>query len=186
MNSNAHTNENTNENRLHRISPQQWFTLGIFNVCILVGFDLWTKQMAVTHLKEQPALQLIPNVLQLQYLENTGAAFGIFAGSQILFRILTVCFLIAAAYFLIRLPRNRHYLPMFLSVCVLTAGAIGNFIDRISQGYVVDFIYFSIINFPIFNVADIYVSLSVICLILLFLFKYKENEFDFLKKWKRD
>ena len=71
-----------------------------------------------------------------------------------------------------------------LTVCVLFSGALGNFIDRLVHKYVVDFIYFSIIDFPVFNVADIYVTLSVITFVVLLLFKYKDNDFDFLKRKK--
>ena len=63
---------------------------------------------------------------------------------------------------------------------ILTAGAIGNFIDRLTRGYVVDFFYFSLIDFPIFNVADIYVVVATIGLFILFLFVYKEKDLEFL------
>ena len=65
---------------------------------------------------------------------------------------------------------------------LIFAGAIGNFIDRIRQGFVVDFLYFELIDFPIFNVADIYVTVGCILLILLLLFYYKDEELNFFKK----
>ena len=65
------------------------------------------------------------------------------------------------------------------------SGAIGNFIDRVRFGYVRDFIYFKLINFPVFNVADCYVTISVAIFIVLILFVYKENEFDFLSFKKK-
>lgn len=64
------------------------------------------------------------------------------------------------------------------------AGALGNFIDRTLQGYVIDFFYFKWINFPIFNVADIYVTTAVILLLVLVLFYYKEEELDFIGRKK--
>ena len=69
-----------------------------------------------------------------------------------------------------------------MTLVVLCAGAIGNFIDRIINGYVVDFIYFEIINFPIFNIADIYVCISVFLLLYLLIFHYKEEELT----WKKN
>ena len=69
---------------------------------------------------------------------------------------------------------------------VISAGAIGNFLDRVRLNYVVDFIYFSPINFPVFNVADIYVTVSFAVLILLIFFKYKEEDFDFLSFRRRE
>ena len=63
---------------------------------------------------------------------------------------------------------------------LLLAGAAGNFIDRITRNYVVDFFYFEWINFPIFNVADIYVTCSIVLLLIFFLFVYKEDDFELL------
>ena len=63
---------------------------------------------------------------------------------------------------------------------MIGAGAVGNFIDRMSNGYVVDFFYFKLINFPVFNVADIYVTLSAVFLVILLLFKYKEEDLNVL------
>ena len=63
---------------------------------------------------------------------------------------------------------------------MIASGAAGNMIDRVSHDYVVDFIYFVLINFPIFNVADIYVTVSTFLFVILFLFYYKENDFNFL------
>ena len=67
---------------------------------------------------------------------------------------------------------------MRILIVLIGAGAVGNFIDRIRQGYVVDFFYFSLINFPIFNVADIYVTAAAFLLIFLCLFYYKEEDFE--------
>ena len=75
---------------------------------------------------------------------------------------------------------------LHLIAVLLTAGALGNFIDRITQGYVVDFFYFSLIDFPIFNVADIYVVVSFIALIICILFIYKDEEFSFLQFKKKE
>ena len=70
-------------------------------------------------------------------------------------------------------------------ICImLFAGGIGNFIDRVRFNYVVDFFYFKLIDFPIFNVADIYVSVSCVFLAILIIFFYKDKDFDFLGKKK--
>ena len=65
---------------------------------------------------------------------------------------------------------------------VLAAGAVGNMIDRIANGYVVDFLYFELINFPVFNVADCYVCVAAVLLIYCLLFRYKEEDFLWKKK----
>ena len=85
------------------------------------------------------------------------------------------------------MPENRRYLPLRICAVLLCAGAVGNMIDRIFRGYVVDFFYFKLIDFPVFNVADIYVTTAAVILIVLIVFLYKEEDFDriFPKKDKR-
>lgn len=149
-------------------------------VAILVIFDQWTKKISVLHLKGQSAIELIPGVLEFHYLENHGAAFSMLQNKQYFFWILTAIFICLAIWFFIKVPKTSFYAPMIATITVLLAGAIGNFIDRLTLRYVVDFIYFRLINFPVFNVADIYVSLSVVAMVLLILFKYKDGDFAFL------
>ena len=81
-------------------------------------------------------------------------------------------------YFLHRTKLTKRVFPLYATLVVLLAGALGNFYDRLIQGYVIDFIYFSLIDFPVFNVADIYVTLSVIVLIVMVLFVYKGDELE--------
>ena len=118
------------------------------------------------------------NVLELSYLENRGAAFGIFQGKQWPLIIFTVIVLILIIYFyLMRIPAEKHFGLLNGIAILFFAGAIGNFIDRVTQRYVVDFFYFRLINFPVFNVADIYVTVAAVLLILCLLF-YKEEDFE--------
>ena len=147
---------------------------------ILVCLDQLTKAMAVAHLKNTPGIDLITGVLRLEYLENRGAAFGIFQNQQWISLFLAAVFLIAALVFWVRMPAIPRMLPLRLITVVLAAGAIGNMIDRVVHSYVVDFIYFCLIDFPIFNVADIYVTCSCVLALLLVFFYYKDEEFDFL------
>ena len=121
---------------------------------ILTLLDQWTKSLVVHHLKDQSDIILIPGVFQLHYLENHGAAFGILQNQRIIFVILTIIYLAAVFWFLHRCPKTGRYTLLHIIASVLTAGALGNFIDRLRLGYVVDFFYFSLINFPVFNVAD--------------------------------
>lgn len=158
--------------------------LSVVFAAVLTAFDQWTKHLAVLYLKGRDPRALISGVLEFHYLENKGAAFSILQDQQIFFYILTAVFLVLVIYVLYRLPRVRHFMPVRIALLVLASGAAGNLIDRIHQRYVVDFIYFSIIDFPVFNVADIYVTLSVISLALLILFRYKESDFAFLTKKK--
>ena len=158
---------------------------------LLVLLDQATKLAAVSALKDGGPYVLIPGVFQLQYLENRGAAFGLLQNARIFFLAVTLIALAAVIYVLVRLPLKRKYIVLRFLMVLIAAGAVGNMIDRVFLGYVRDFLYFSLIDFPIFNVADIYVTCATILLILLLLFYYKEEEdFAFLspggKKGKAD
>lgn len=166
-----------NNTRQYGKSLYLWLAV---SAVILIVFDQLMKHVAVVSLKDQPAIVLIDGVLELRYLENRGAAFGILQNAQGVFTVITLVFVAISIYFIVKVPKNRHYLPLMIAFTVLFSGAIGNFIDRTVNKYVVDFIYFSIIDFPIFNVADIYVTLSVIAIFIMILFKYKDKDMEFL------
>lgn len=151
-------------------------------IFLLIVLDQATKLLAVKFLMNKGDYIIIPNVLQLHYLENTGAAFSLLEGQQILFAIITPILLLILVYILIRMPQNKKYTALNYIIVFLIAGAIGNYIDRLSNNYVVDFIYFSLINFPVFNVADCYVTVSVIVLFLLVMFYYKDEDFEEIKQ----
>ena len=159
---------------------------GFIGTVILTLFDQWTKHLAILHLDGQDALVLLPGVFELRYLENRGAAFGILQNKIWIFAILTVIYLCAAIWIYFKIPRVKKYRILHIIAVVLTAGALGNFIDRIRLGYVVDFFYFSLIDFPIFNVADIFVVISFILLAICILFVYKEEDLSFLSFKKQE
>ena len=147
---------------------------------VLTQLDQITKYVAENNLYMKNDIDIIKNVLTLTYLRNNGSAFGMFSGKINAFLVLTVIIVVVITYIVIRMPVTKRYLPMYIVCTMLVSGAIGNFIDRVRFGYVRDFIYFKLINFPVFNVADCYVTISVAIFIVLILFVYKENEFDFL------
>ena len=147
---------------------------------VLVILDQATKYAAVMHLKDKPASPLINGVLELNYLENRGAAFGLLQNQKVFCVLIAIVILFVIGYVLILMPEDKKYTKMHVLLVVMASGACGNMIDRFRTDYVVDFISFVIIHFPIFNVADIYVTVSTLLFILLFLFVYKENDFAFL------
>ena len=152
---------------------------------VLTQLDQITKYVAESNLYMKNDIDIIKNVLTLTYLRNNGSAFGMFSGEISAFLVLTVIIVVVITYIVIRMPVTKRYLPMYIVCTMLVSGAIGNFIDRVRFGYVRDFIYFKLINFPVFNVADCYVTISVAIFIVLILFVYKENEFDFLSFKKK-
>ncbi len=154
--------------------------LSILLLAALVALDQWTKALAVQFLKNKNPYVIWDGVFEFHYFENTGAAWGMLQNQQIFFYILTVIFCMVVLYEVYRLKNNPRYTTFIYTLSVMMAGAIGNFIDRISLKYVVDFIYVKIINFPIFNLADCYITVSVIVMMLLILFYYSDDEFEFI------
>ncbi|MCR4693898.1 MAG: signal peptidase II [Pseudobutyrivibrio sp.] len=158
------------------------YIFSILFMAFLVCLDQYTKYLSIVNLREKNDIILIPGVLQLHYLENTGAAFSMLEGGRMFFAILTPILVIVLLYIFIRMPQDKKFNFLSLSILFLVAGAVGNYIDRILNGYVVDFIYFSLINFPVFNVADCYVTVSVFVLMLLILFYYKDQDLEEIKR----
>ena len=145
----------------------------------LIAFDLLTKRLAVNALQDGKRIPLIPGVLEFYYIQNRGAAFGIFQNGTFILGLISTAALVALIFFYTRVPGGRKYLPLRLVLIFTAAGAAGNLYDRITLQYVRDFIYFSLIDFPVFNVADIYVTCSVFVLAYLILFYYKEEDLQF-------
>ena len=158
----------------------------ILSFIILIVFDQWTKYLAVEHLMNKEPFIIIDGVFQLRYLENRGPAFGMMQGQQTFFLITGIIAVIVLAYVYFKLPWEKRFLPLRAVAMFIAGGAVGNMIDRVALGYVVDFFYFELIDFPIFNVADIYVTCATIVLALLILFYYKEEELDCLFPKKKE
>lgn len=155
---------------------------GIIYLLLLVIFDQATKYLAVLYLRSRDSLVLINGILEFRYLENRGMAFGLMEGKIPVFAGLCLVFFGVFIFFYRKVPKTDYYLPLILTAYLMLAGAAGNFIDRVFRGFVVDFIYFSLIDFPIFNVADIYVVSSGILLVFLVCFRYKDEDFLFFKR----
>lgn len=161
------------------------YIISILAIITGIILDQYSKFLAITKLKDQKPIPIIKNVFQLYYLENRGAAFGVLQNQKSFFIFSFVIIIIAIVYLYLKLPVNRHFLPIHISAVLITAGAFGNVIDRLRFGYVVDFFYFELINFPVFNVADIFVVVGVAILIVFILFFYKDDELDFIFNFKK-
>ena len=155
---------------------------GFLLILFLVLFDQITKLLAIRGLKDNAGVTLIDRGLVLRYLENRGMAFGLLQGRLLFLVLICLVFFASIIYLFVKAPATAYYGPLLFTAAVVFSGAMGNFIDRVFRGYVVDFIYFSLIDFPTFNVADIYVTCGIIALVFLIFFRYKEeDDFDFLK-----
>lgn len=145
-----------------------------FIAIILVGIDQLVKIWAVGALAGNPAIEIIPGFFQLNYVENFGAAFGILQNQRLVFLALTLPFLGAVAY---AMKRYRFRKPFAIMIMVLTGGALGNLLDRMFRGFVVDYldvIFGNFYDFPVFNFADICIVVSTILIAVWVIFREEE------------
>lgn len=162
-----------------KIKKQPLF-LSVLAFCSLLLADQYTKWLAVSRLKGQEPFVIIRRVLEFSYLENTGAAFSSFTGRQAFLIGLTTVVILLLLWKYLTLPEEKRFVPMRLCMLLIISGAVGNLVDRVRNKYVVDFIYFVPINFPKFNVADIYITVGVALLAILLFFYYEDAELEAL------
>lgn len=148
------------------------YLLYLLMCAVLVSADIITKQLAVTNMSVGSTVPLIENVFHLTYVRNTGAAFSILSGQKIFLILLPIVIIaVILVYIAVKKPKNKLLLVSF---SMIISGGIGNLIDRISLGYVIDFFDFRLINFPVFNVADIWVTLGGALFVILLLFSKED------------
>ena len=156
----------------------------ILSFIILIGIDQITKYFIDKKMALYNSIDVFPGIFEIHYIRNAGAAWGMFQNKQILFYICTVIVLVLGAMIYIRCLTLNQYKDLRILLVLILSGAVGNFIDRIRFQYVIDFFYFKLIDFPVFNVADCYVTVGFIVLLILILFKYKEDDFENIFSFK--
>lgn len=139
----------------------------IISIIILDQVTKYLVKVYVMHL-ESGSYPIINGIFHLTYAENRGAAFSILQNQRWLFIAVTFIFIIIAAYYLIKHPKENMILKIALSM--ILAGAMGNLIDRVRFGYVVDFFDFRAINFAIFNIADSAINIGCVLMAYYILF----------------
>ncbi len=144
--------------------------LQLISIIIIVAVDQLTKLWAVTALEPIGKIEIIKGVFNLRFVENTGAAFSILQGRVVFLTIIPIIACVAMAYILI--ARKIRSKTGTWGISLILAGAIGNLIDRIFRGAVVDMFDFSLISFPVFNVADIAVTVGAILFFIYVIFFY--------------
>lgn len=147
------------------------FFTGIFIIAIL---DQAAKVFAAGLLQSVKTVPLWENVFHLTYVENSGAGWGIFSDHTWLLTAVTALIIVAAVtYMVVKRPKNRVFLTGFT---FLIGGAVGNFIDRVRLGYVIDFFDFTLIDFPVFNVADCFITVGAIIFAIYVIFLSDKKE----------
>ncbi len=149
-------------------------------ITILVILDQVIKAIARKICSGGKEFAILPNFLSFKIQKNPGGPFGLLNDQPILFILVAVFFFVGILYIMVRIPAKDRYKPLHRGLSVLLAGIIANLVDRCFFLCVFDYIYILPIRFPAFNIADLYITISVIYLMILFLFKYKEQDLYFL------
>lgn len=144
----------------------------ILLLVLIVVLDQATKWAVVSHLHPDRSIWVIPDVFRITYVENRGAAFGFMQDFQWLFIAVTLFILVLAFVYRDRIRQESRLLRF--AVTIGLAGAIGNFIDRLRAGYVIDFLHF--FQFPVFNLADVAIVVGVGLLVLATIFDSKSGK----------
>ncbi len=152
---------------------------------LLISLDQITKAIARNELTDRTVI-ILEGIFEFKLVFNTGVAWGMFNSSQYFVSILSILIMILVLFVFIKIPYEKKRLrPLGIMLILIFSGAVGNLTDRIFMSSVTDFLYFKLINFPIFNVADIYITVSGIVTAILLIFYYKEDDLDFLKFRKK-
>ena len=140
----------------------------------LTVVDQLLKLLVYNTLRMSGVVPLIPGIFELRYTENTGGAFSIFSGQTFILSIITIAVIVVLIVILIKGAVTNKF--ALLSMALIIGGGIGNLIDRIFRGSVIDYLYFSLINFPIFNFADITLVCGEIILAVYILFYHDKKK----------
>ena len=138
---------------------------------LIVGVDQWVKYLTVSNLSLGETKEFVSGIFSFTYIRNTGAAWSLLEGKMWFFYSITIIIVAIVIYVL---AKNIHGSKWFVSgLTLVLAGAIGNFVDRLRLGYVVDMFQTDFINFPIFNVADVSLVIGVICIFIYLILEEK-------------
>lgn len=169
--------------KINKKNVQRIF-IQLLGIAVLIFIDFLTKEAAIKYLKGNGTFVLIKGVFGLTYAENTGAAFSMFSASTDILSVVTGIAITAVLIYIIFFKKSLVY-----DICLpfIVAGGLGNLIDRMTRGYVVDYLHTLFVNFPIYNFADCLITCSAVALIIYLLYeivrdtkkqKNKEQEND--------
>ena len=147
------------------------YIISVIAIAVLTALDQVTKHLAAAYLENAEPFVIIKGVFELNFARNEGAAFSILQGTRWFLVGFTIIVFVFLIYFYIKLPKTRFEKLCRISLILVASGALGNFICRLLWGNVIDFFYFRLINFPLFNVADIFVVAGCFLLVFALIFE---------------
>ena len=143
---------------------------------LLVAVDQITKYIALTQLKPIGSVTFIDGFMDFTFVENRGAAFGIFSGKTWLLLVISIIICAVLVWAMTKMPKTKEYRKLRVTFVLILSGAVGNIIDRALRGYVVDCFEFTFIKWPVFNMADIYVVVGTIVMAVIIMFFMKDEK----------
>ena len=153
---------------------------------VIVGLDQWTKWLTVTHIPStngSAVVRAIPGFFHITHIKNTGAAWSMLEGQTWLFVLVTAAFFAIVGVLIWKKVLQKKF--ELVCLAMIAGGALGNLIDRVRLGYVVDMLDTMFMDFPVFNVADVFVVCGTICALIYYLAfygkydeKHRENKTD--------
>lgn len=146
----------------------------IFSILLMIAADQAVKYWAYTTLQAQGSIPLVDGVFHLTYVENRGAAFSLFAQFDSRWFFVLLAAVISVVILIVLQRKQMQTVLGRWSLVLIAAGALGNAIDRMLRGFVVDLFDFRLIHFPVFNVADIFICVGGLLFFLYVMFQHKD------------
>lgn len=155
-------------------------TVDLFIIVGLYLADIFLDQYVIDNLKGKGSFIIIENVLQLTYKENSGGLFGFLNNQQLFIMFICLILFCPLVIILIKLPDGKKYTISNFMLSFILAGSAGNFIDRAKYKHAIDYIYFINVDFPVFNLSDLYITVGCLVILFLLIFYYKEIDLVFM------
>lgn len=152
--------------------------LPILIIILLIFVDQATKQLVIKYIPLHKEVHVIGDKIVFTHIKNSGSAWSLLEGKTVFLLIITFIVMAGLIYIYHNIVNLNDYFALKCSIISILGGAVGNMIDRLRMGCVTDFIYFKFIHFPVFNFADICVTVSIFVVLFLFIFKYKSEDMD--------
>ncbi|MBR1674763.1 MAG: signal peptidase II [Eubacterium sp.] len=149
-------------------------------MALLIILDQITKDLMIKNYSVGKGLVLIKGFLELLHIKNKGSAWGIFDDKPIVPIIISCALILFIIYVYKNIIKYRKFRTLRICIVFLISGALSNIIDRIRIGAVTDFIYFKLIDFPVFNIADIYVTISMMVILISLIFTYNGDDLEIM------
>ena len=151
--------------------------IGLIISILSMIIDQIIKIIVIKNMPFESEIKVFGDIFTLHHIHNYGSAWGMLSGHTIILIVFTFIAILAIGYVFMNIY-NPRYTALRVCLALILGGALGNLIDRIRFGYVIDYLYFKLIDFPVFNFADICVTVPVVLMILLVIFKFKGDDFD--------